>query len=111
MEILIDGLRVTIIGMSIVFVILIFISIIIGFFKYLNVFEKKQNPEVLLKDTTIDKKEDIVEIKKEDVTDNLELVAVITSAIASSLNTSTDQLRVKSIKRVQSLRNRWHTIS
>ena len=42
---------------------------------------------------------------EEDLTDDLELVAVISAAIAASENTSTDSFVVRSIKKVN--RSKW----
>ncbi|MDO5350351.1 MAG: OadG family transporter subunit [Lachnospiraceae bacterium] len=94
----------TIIGMGTVFLVLIFISLIIGCFKYINAWEKKLNaknapaapaPAPALAATPAAA---AVE-EEEELADDLELVAVITAAIAASMNTSTDGLVVRSIKR------------
>ena len=98
----------TIIGMGTVFIVLIFISFIIGLFKYISVFENKKKAK---NDASADAQgvnnaiAQIVsnEEQDEDV-DDLELVAVITAAIAASENTSTDGLVVRSIRKVNSRR-------
>ena len=83
----------TVLGMGTVFIILIFISL----FKYINVFENK------LKAKT--KEEPVIEAVKvnepENLEDDLELVAVITAAIAEFSNTDASNLIVRSIKRVK----------
>lgn len=98
----------TIIGMGTVFIVLIFISFIIGLFKYISVWENKNKAK---NDASADAQgvnnaiAQIVsnEEQDEDV-DDLELVAVITAAIAASENTSTDGLVVRSIRKVNSRR-------
>ncbi len=89
-------------------IVLIFISFIIGLFKYISVFENKKKAK---NDASADAQgvnnaiAQIVsnEEQDEDV-DDLELVAVITAAIAASENTSTDGLVVRSIRKVNSRR-------
>lgn len=91
----------TLLGMGTVFVVLILISIIISCFnlipKVQGLFEKKSKEEVKAEavDNTIAQ---IVE--KEELSDDLELVAVIAAAIAASEGAaSTDGFVVRSIKR------------
>jgi len=92
-----EGTRALVSGLGTVFIVLILISLIISLFKYIKPAQPKTK-EVKPAET---KK---VEVKKED---DLELVAVITAAIAASLNTTTDKLQVRSIRRVNS-RPRWN---
>lgn len=92
----------TIMGMGTVFVVLIFISIIISLFKYIHMYENrlkdKKNDKIIVEEIF---KEDIAPIDDtSDLVDDLELVAVITAAIKASENISTDNLVVRSIKRV-----------
>lgn len=89
----------TIIGMGTVFVVLIFISWLIGCFKYIGIWEAKMkaknapapSPAPVPAAAPVEEEEELV--------DDLELVAVITAAIAASQNTSADGLVVRSIKR------------
>lgn len=93
----------TLMGMGTVFVVLIFISMLIGGFRYISIFEEK-----LLN------KKNAAEIKvaveaepvfsqplaeEEELKDDLELAAVITAAIAASEGVSPSGLVVRSIKR------------
>ncbi len=93
----------TVLGMGTVFIVLIFISLLIGCFKYINVFEQKMKakaeaaapapapaPAPVLA-AAVEEEEELV--------DDLELVAVITAAIAAATNSSADGLVVRSIKR------------
>ncbi|MFP4698150.1 MAG: OadG family protein [Eubacteriales bacterium] len=95
---MVDALVITVVGMSVVFTCLILISIIISSFKYINQFEaKKSNESNIKKDVVVEQKEIV---QKEEVLD-LELVAVITAAVATSLNTTSDHLKVRSIRHVK----------
>ncbi|RDU23133.1 OadG family transporter subunit [Anaerosacchariphilus polymeriproducens] len=89
--------------LGIVFSVLIIISIIISFF---GLIPKIQN--VLKKDTDIDDiiiEQETVVIKEElNLVDDLELVAVISAAIAASTGTSIDSFVVRTIKRRN---NKW----
>ncbi|TCT15009.1 sodium pump decarboxylase gamma subunit [Natranaerovirga pectinivora] len=104
MNVIIDALWVTIIGMAIVFTILIIIAIIISQFKH--VYKLTTRASNKKSDVPVVKEEPIKAIERENV-DDLELVAVITAAIASSLNTTSDQLQVRSIRRVNEKRSKW----
>lgn len=110
----------TIVGMGIVFVVLIFMVWIISLFKYIpnvqakfesfeesvgNIFKKKSNKKVEPTTTSVSKPEIVEETVEENLIDDLELVAVITAAIAAMENTSADGLIVRSIKR--SANSKW----
>ena len=88
----------TVIGMGTVFIVLIFISFIISLLKYVNnIGAKKEEKPAGGVENAISQ---IVTAEEEfDDTDDLELVAVITAAIAASEGTSSDGLVVRSIKR------------
>ena len=87
----------TLMGMGTVFVVLIIISLIIYAFRFINdlqnIGKKKQTAEAV--DTN--NVPEVVEVAP--LTDDLELVAVITAAIAASEGTSTDSFVVRSIHR------------
>ena len=97
----------TVMGMGTVFIVLILFAFIISRFKYISVFEKWLNsrghkddvPKLQPMSPAAEPEED------EEPADDLELVAVITAALAASLNTSTDKLIVRSIRRRNS--NHW----
>lgn len=94
----------TVLGMGTVFAVLIFLAFIISLMKYIPALlgqNKKQEDAV--KETT--KAAPATENVVVDETDDLELVAVITAAIAASEGTSTDGFVVRSIKRRTS--NKW----
>lgn len=96
----------TLLGMGTVFCVLIFIAFIISLFKYIPAiqgkFAKKESPEAAAETPA----PVIVETEAEDVTDDLELVAVISAAIAASTGTSTDGFVVRKIRRKSS--NKWN---
>ena len=86
-------------SMGIVFIVLIFIALIIAQFKHLgNIFNKpKEIPATVLEPVPA---APVVIEEEEDLTDDLELVAVITAAIAAaSENECTDGLIIRSIIR------------
>ena len=112
----------TIIGMGIVFVVLILMVWIISLFKYVPMLQvkfekieeaigsifKKKSTEVVKKEkilTPVAEPEVVEEVVEENLVDDLELVAVITAAIAAMENTSADGLIVRSIKR--SANSKW----
>ena len=104
----------TVICLIVVFSVLTLFVWVIGLFKYVSKFEaylakkKEAKTDIAAAAVTntvsqIEAKEEVVE---EDLTDDLELVAVITAAIAASMGTaSTDGFVVRSIKRNKN--NKW----
>lgn len=93
----------TLMGMGTVFLVLIFISLLIGGFKHINAFEQKMKSREAV--NTPAPAAVPVEEAVEELTDDLELVAVITAAIAASEGTSADGLVVRSIRRAPE--SRW----
>lgn len=89
----------TLMGMGIVFLVLIFISILISCFKYINAFENKKKAAVPAPAAPAPVPAPVPVTEEEELADDLELVAVITAAIAAYDNTSADGLVVRSIKR------------
>lgn len=91
----------TVMGMGTVFVVLVFISWIIGLFKYLNkpVKEEVKKEPAPVVDNVVAQIEET-----EELSDDSELVAVITAAIAAYEGTagaSNSGFRVRSIKRAR----------
>lgn len=91
----------TLMGMGTVFLVLIFISLLISCFKYINQYEAKmkgaqKEKPVLAPPPAVSAP--VVE-EEENLADDLELVAVITAAIAASTGSSPSGLVVRSIKR------------
>ena len=95
----------TLLGMGTVFVVLIFISFIISLFKFIPAIQNKfsKKPQTETKKETSAAAPAPVEVVP--ATDDSELIAVISAAIAASEGTSTDGFVVRSIKRRKS--NKW----
>lgn len=86
----------TLMGMGTVFCVLILISLIISCFKIIPYLTERKNKKTSEKEVAVG----TVETVQEPVlTDDLELVAVISAAIAASTGTSTDSFVVRSINR------------
>lgn len=94
----------TVMGVGTVFVVLVFLVFVISLFKYVGKIgqKKPEAPKAAPKAAPAPVAPAAVE---EDVTDDLELMAVIAAAIAASENTSTDGFVVRSIKKVN--RSKW----
>ncbi|MBQ4068140.1 MAG: OadG family protein [Lachnospiraceae bacterium] len=113
-EALTDAARNTLIGLFTVFAVLILIAFIISLFKYVSVFEKMSERRKAKKEAKLKAKDNnaidntiaqIVEREEnQNLTDDLELVAVIAAAIAEYEGTSTDSFVVRSINKRQ---NKW----
>ena len=98
----------TLMGIGIVFLMLVFLSFVIGLFKYIekfqNVGKKKAAEEAPKAEEAHAPAIAQSEAADEDFADDLELVAVISAAIAAYENTSGDSFVVRSIKKS----NKWH---
>ena len=93
----------TLLGMGTVFIVLILISFIISAFNIIPKIQKKFSKDKEA-ETTVSKAVDqtIAQIiEKEELSDDMELVAVISAAIASYENSSTDGFVVRSIRRAR----------
>lgn len=96
----------TVMGVGTVFLVLIFLILVISLFKYVNLIGAKKDE----KPAPAAAKPAPAPVKaapaaEENLVDDLELVAVISAAIAASENTSTDSFVVRSIKKVN--RSKW----
>ena len=90
----------TILSMAIVFCVLIFISLIIACFKVIGWAQNRKNAKQVDKaKAQLASVETAPQPVEENLVDDLELVAVITAAIAASENASADGLVVRSIIR------------
>lgn len=97
------GLSTTVVGLSIVFSVLIILMIVLKIMEKIFTAAPKEKPVAAVQETkTV---EEVSETTEE--YDNDELIAVLTAAIAASLNTSTYNLKIKSFKRVQSNATTW----
>jgi len=102
-----EGTTALIAGMGTVFIVLIAISFVISLFKYFKFGEvvKHEHKEARI-NVIVENKAPVIQgasvVQEAPKMDDLELVAVITAAIAASLNTTTDKLQVKSFRRLNS---------
>ena len=103
---LIEGLTATISGVLTVFLVLILIAFLISQLKYIDKLTSRKRKAEGSRNTIEANTVFRTTAPKEDVIDDLELVAILTAAVAASLNTTTDQLVVKSIRRADSSRRR-----
>ncbi len=90
----------TLIGISTVFIVLIFISFIIYLLKFVNVIGKKEDKtQETNKENSTNNAANPVVLEEESEEDDLELIAVIAAAIAQAEGTSPEGLVVRSIRR------------
>jgi sodium pump decarboxylase gamma subunit len=93
----------TLLGMGTVFIVLIFLSLLISCFKFISIAEQKmkakKTPAPAPAPSAAPAAVAAPAEEEEELVDDLELVAVITAAIAAATNSSTDGLVVRSIKR------------
>ncbi len=108
-----QGVPIAIIGYVMVFVVL---AILWGVIEIMHVIltpkesknKKKEDVKISQKSLVENKIENVVETEQ---VDESELIAVLTAAVASSLNTSTYNLRIKSFKRIDTKNNAWSNAS
>lgn len=95
----------TIMGVSIVFFVLVSLSFLIYLFRFISVIEdkltKKKTPEPVKEE----KVQETLSVEETNLVDDLELVAVITAAIAASEGGDPRQYIVRSIKKIH--KNQW----
>jgi sodium pump decarboxylase gamma subunit len=87
----------TLMGMGTVFCVLILISLIIYCFRFISVFQNRDKKQVPAGNDTVVTQ--IEQREEQQQTDDLELVAVISAAIAASTGASADSFVVRSIHR------------
>lgn len=95
----------TLMGMGTVFIVLVIMIGCISCFSFIPKIQQKFQKKDVADEVTLPVPEPVQIEEEEDVTDDLELVAVITAAIAAAEETSTDGLVVRSIRRVGT--NKW----
>lgn len=97
---LIEGLGTTVIGMGIVFLTLIAIAFIISLLKYADQKPEQQpvSTAPVAEAVKTEEMQNALEIEQPKQ-DELALVAAITAAVAASMGTSADKLRVVSIRK------------
>lgn len=101
------GGQTTAIGLGIVFGVLVVLMLVLILFKV--IFYKdpsKQKKETEAEQQPVAEVIQAQEVKDE--TDEEELIAILTAAVAASLNTSTYNLQIKSYRRVDDRRPSWN---
>lgn len=96
----------TVLGMGTVFAVLIFLAFLISLIKYIPPFVEKLTKKTVEPENIPAPKVETPAAEENEYTDDLELVAVITAAIAAQEGTSTDGFVVRSIRRRPS--NNWN---
>lgn len=96
------GGETTVIGLAIVFSVLIILMIVLMLFRV--IFYKDPNK----KKTVVTETPVAVTEKQADDMDETELIAVLTAAVAASLNTSTYNLQIKSYRRTDNKMPAWN---
>lgn len=89
-----EGVKALVFGMSTVFIVLILIAIVIDLLKYIKpkkIEKKHEHNEIVA----------MVEKETPKQEDDLELIAVLTAAIAASLDTTVDNLVVTSFRKIK----------
>lgn len=96
----------TIMGVSIVFFVLVSLSFLIYLFRFISVIEDKLTKKKIQESVKEEKIQETLPAEEEtNLVDDLELIAVITAAIAASEGEDPGQYIVRSIKKVH--RNQW----
>ena len=102
-EALSTGGKVTVLGLAIVFSVLIVLMLILMLFKV--IFYKDPKKKTVKVEETVPVQ--TVEVSEPQMNEE-ELIAVITAAIAASLNTSTYNLQIKSYRRIEDKKPAWN---
>lgn len=103
-----EGLKVTGLGLTIVFAVLVILMIVLYLFKV--IFYKDPSKQAKPADSAPAETPAPVQtaVPEEDGVDEEELIAVLTAAVAASLNTSTYNLKIKSYRRVNNNTPAWN---
>ncbi|MBE5040652.1 OadG family protein [Ructibacterium gallinarum] len=102
-----EGLMVTVIGLIIVFAVLIILMLVMMLMKV--VFYKPQNDSHHVPSQQVPAPAPVPAAPVEESNmDETELIAVLTAAVAASLNTSTYHLNIKSYRRIENTSPAWN---
>lgn len=108
-EALMEGLKTTVVGLSIVFGVLIILMLVLMLFKVIFYKEAPKAQQPKAKKVQQPKPAPApAPAPAKPAEDDTELIAVLTAAVAASLNTSTYNLRIKSYRRVDTNSNAWN---
>lgn len=101
------GIQTSVVGLSIVFAVLIILMLVLKLFE--KIFYKAPKDNNINKEKIPSKETNIIETAVScEQTDDEELIAVLTAAIAASLNTSTYNLKIKSYRRMGNGASEWN---
>lgn len=106
-EVLSTGTQTTITGLAIVFSVLIIIMFVLKLFEVIFS-EKKSTPSENVTAVKQEKEVQAVPVSTQSSMTEEQLIAVLTAAVAASLNTSTYNLQIKSYRRVGNSRPSWN---
>lgn len=112
LEKLSQGVPIAIIGYCMVFVVLAILWAVIELMRVLLTPKKSKPADNKVEEIkSAEPAEPVQTVAEEEQVDEGELVAVLTAAVAASLNTSTYNLRIKSFKRIDTKNNAWSNAS
>lgn len=112
LEKLSQGVPIAIIGYVMVFVVLAILWAVIELMRVLLTPKKSKPADNKVEEIkSAEPAEPVQTVAEEEQVDEGELVAVLTAAVAASLNTSTYNLRIKSFKRIDTKNNAWSNAS
>lgn len=97
-----EGLKVTVVGITIVFAVLIILMLVLMLMKVIFYKEPTKATETVKNEAGNTPVPSVNEI------DDTELIAVLTAAVVASLNTSTYNLNIKSYKRIGNNSPAWN---
>ncbi len=105
-----EGVQTALIGLSTVFAVLIILMIVISIMKAVFYKKPKEKPATAVNaaEEELTRAIESLPVIDETPQEDEELIAVITAAIAASLNTSTYNLRIKSLRRVDNNQPAWN---
>lgn len=106
-EALSTGLQTTVVGLAIVFSVLIIIMLVLNCFEF--IFGEKKSKAAVSAETPAEKQEtEEIKTAADSAVNEEELIAVLTAAVAASLNTSTYNLQIKSYRRIGNNKPAWN---
>lgn len=97
-----EALVISLVSMTVVFLVLVLISLIIGLLKSMG--EKEKNQASIKEDKPL--KRDVV-VESESEENKQELIAIISAAIACSMGIDVPDINIKSIKRTPQATTVW----
>jgi len=102
---LLDSLIITVFSMAVVFGVLVLIAYLIKLLKAISTDKKEKQVENIRQEAVANKMDEIIEDREQ--TEDEELVAVISAAIAASLGVSIPEINIKAIRRINQPMPSW----